>query len=348
LPYYLNWIREQIEKGQNLDFDQGNQEIVRLLLQGLNATQKLLVQLAACCRQFDSNLIRYLTDQHDLDFATAADEKQNCFGWLTQLSFVEPVGKNWRLDDVARDIFRQSLDRSDLEQIHTQLAQYFQNQSDREVSPDSVPPQKYQNPDWLVLRADYLYHLLFTRQSDLQTEFISHLLEAQYFSLGELVKFPFRAITAEFELADHPLLRHSVCQFLQKVRPAVEHGWAVLVEAPLDYPYNEENYDLSKPATDMAVQICLGEPEKLQGLAKFAALIYKSGRCPSSQRLHWLMQAKEQAKTLIDSTEPDFSSGLFLWELGRRYMDSGCHEEAINCFDQSLAIEPNRYEAIGK
>ena len=133
LPYYLNWIREQTEKGNTPDFDRGNQEIVRLLLQGLNDTQTLIVQLAACCRQFDSKMIRYLMEQHDLDFATAADEKQNCFGWLTQLSFVEPVGKHWRLDDVAHNIFRQSLEQGTLESTHGSLAQYFQKQSDQEV-----------------------------------------------------------------------------------------------------------------------------------------------------------------------------------------------------------------------
>ncbi|MBW4459592.1 MAG: tetratricopeptide repeat protein [Nodosilinea sp. WJT8-NPBG4] len=346
LPYYLNWIREQLEKGQNLDFDQGNQEIVRLLLQGLNDTQKLLVQLAACCRRFDVNLIRYLTEQQELDFATAADEKQNCFGWLTQLSFVESVGKHWRLDDVARDIFRQSLDQTELERVHGQLAHYFLTQSDQEVAPESAPPQKYNNPDWRALRADYLYHLLFTRQSDLQTEFISHLLEARHFSQDELVQAPFQATVAEFELADHPLLRHSVRQFLQQVRPAVEYGWAVLEEVPLDCPHNEEKHNLSKAETDLAVQVCLGEPQQLKSLAKFVALVYKSGRCPEFQSLHWLQQAQDVAQSLIASTEPDFSSGLFLWELGNRYPESGRYEEAIAAYDQALAIKPDKHEAL--
>jgi tetratricopeptide (TPR) repeat protein len=346
LPYYLNWIREQTAKGRTLNFDQGNQEIMRLLLQGLNDTQTRVVQLAACCRWFDAATIRYVAETWGLDFASAVDDSLNCYSWLTQQSFVEPVGKRWRLDDVARDVFRQSLEPDDLETAHEILAQYFLEQSDQEVLPESPPPQKYENPDWRQLRADYLYHLLFIRQSDSHTIFISHLLEARYFSQDELVKIPFQAITAEFELQDHPLLRHSSRQFLQHIRPAVEHGWAVLEENPLDYSYNEAVYGLSETQIDTAVQVCLEQPGKLDGLAKFAGLIYKSGRCPEIGTFNYLQQAQKQATTLVTPIEPDFSSGLFLWHLGNRYYKLGRYEEAIAAYDAALAIQPDDHDAL--
>ncbi|HEY9880005.1 MAG TPA: hypothetical protein V6D29_16240, partial [Leptolyngbyaceae cyanobacterium] len=48
LPYYLNWVREQRLKGNALNFAEGNQAIVRLLVEGLTPNQQQVVQLAAC------------------------------------------------------------------------------------------------------------------------------------------------------------------------------------------------------------------------------------------------------------------------------------------------------------
>ena len=240
LPYYLNWIRQQTEKGQPLDFDQGNQEIVRLLLQGLNEVQKQVVQLAACCRQFDSKLVRYVVEEAVLDFAAAVDEGSNCYGWLTQQTFVEPVGRQWRLDDVARDVFQQSMETDAREETHGWLAVYFETQSDAETFPGQSPRQVYDIDEWRALRMEYLYHLMMSGQSQAQTVWISHLLEARHLRRDGVVKVPFTAVVAEFELANHPLLKSRSRRFLQQLRPAVEQGWAVLEEDPIDYIYNKK------------------------------------------------------------------------------------------------------------
>ncbi|MEO0533153.1 MAG: tetratricopeptide repeat protein [Cyanobacteria bacterium P01_A01_bin.123] len=304
------------------------------------------MQLAACCRWFDSKLIRHLVEQHDLDFAAAADDRQNCFGWLTQLSFVEPVGRHWRLDDVARDIFRQSLERDSLERIHASLAQYFQAQSAREVEPQSPPSQTYETPDWLSLRADYLYHLLFTRQDNLQTEFITRLLEARYFRKDDLIRIPFRAIAAEFELSEHPLIRHRTRQFLQRIHPAIEYSWAVLEADSIDYAYNENNLGLSQIATDQAVETCLKDPKQFQGLAQFAALLYKSRRCAEVEKSQWLQQAKNQANPLTAFETPEFMADLWVYKLGNSFHDAGFFEAEIAAYDAALAIKPDKHEAL--
>ena len=113
LPYYLNWIREQKQKGKELDFSQGNQEIVELLLQGLNKEQKKVIQLAACCRWFNKSLIKHLVTSQELDFTNTVDTELNCFEWLEKLDFVEFSQNTHRLDDVARDVFRLSLWQED-------------------------------------------------------------------------------------------------------------------------------------------------------------------------------------------------------------------------------------------
>jgi hypothetical protein len=109
LPYYLNWIRREREAGREIDFSRGNEAIVSLLLQGLSAQQKQIVQLAACCRWFDRPVIQHLLTTQNIAFPTAADPNLNCFDWLKQCDFVEFQQGCYCLDDVARDIFRQSL-----------------------------------------------------------------------------------------------------------------------------------------------------------------------------------------------------------------------------------------------
>jgi tetratricopeptide (TPR) repeat protein len=348
LPYYLNWIREERDKGRSLDFSQGNEAIVNLLLQGLNPSQKRLVQLAACYRGFDPALIRQLTEQQALDFATAVDASLNCFDWLTQQTFVQLVQGRWRLDDVARDVFRLSLWQDDQErfaQVQAELAQRFFSRSDQEVPPDQPPSFRYNNPDWRAARADALYHLLLSRDPDRQHRFLSHLLEARYFKQDEVVRIPFNALIAERELTDHPLLSASIRQWLSQIQPAIVYGWAVLEKDPIDYPYNQEKYGLSQSATDQAIQRCLGQPNRLEGLAKFMALFCKAKRCPDSQRYDGLLKAKAQAEQLIAAADPDFSSGLFLWRLGSALYDLECYEEAIASYDQAIAIQPDYPDA---
>ena len=346
LPYYLNWIREQRERGRELDFAQGNQEIVRLLLQGLNATQTQVVQLAACCRWFDGRVIRHLTEQRGLDFATAVDEERNCFGWLTQLSFAEPVGQRWRLDDVARDVFRQSLERADREAIHGSLAAYCLAQSDQEVPPEGTYTDKYENPDWRGWRAEYLYHLLFTKAPTVERVFVSHLLEARYFGKDGLVVEPFQAITAEFDLDAHPLLSHRGRQFLRRLRPAILHGWAVLEEYPLDVAWNQQHLNLSKADTEQAIQECCKHLEDLTGLAKVMALLCKAKRSLKGQALAWLQQAGQQLQENLTREPSGFLADLWLYKMGNTYTDLQTHEEAIAAYDAVLQIKPDDHKAL--
>ncbi len=330
LPYYLNWIREQSEKGRTLDFDQGNQEIVRLLLQGLNDTQKRVVQLAACCRWFDSKLIRYLTEQQGLDFATAVDEGQNCYGWLTQLSFAEPIGKRWRLDDVARDVFRQSLERDELETIHSNLADYFAALSESMVLPHSSPEDNYKNPAWLELRSEYLYHLLFSGQVDFQRPFATHMFNAHFYDASELVTIPFQAIRAEFELDEHPLLGYQQRQFLKKVRPKVLSHWAMEISV-LDTILAIVSPNLRHEALY----------QKGSALARRALYLRQKG-C-EEEALAKLTEGLETYSAALN-LKPDYLEALS--EKGNTLSWLGRYKEAIAAYDAALKIKPDRHAAL--
>lgn len=351
LPYYLNWIRERQERGDAIDFSEGNQEIVRLLLQGLNAAQTQVIQIAACCRWFNRGLIQALMEQQQIDFQTAVDGQLNCFEWLTQKTFfVERVQHQFRLDDVARDVFHGALwedDRDRFQQVHCQVADYFWQKSNQEVDPDSPPPERYNNPDWREYRIEFLYHLLFSRRADNEAQFLTHLLEARYFRQDELVRIPLKAVAAELDDPSQRRLHHKMQQFLLKVRPAVMHGWAVLEESPIDYERNQTKLNLSKADIDQALKTCLNvkQIETLNGLAKFAALFYKSKRCPDGQQLEWLLKAQTQAEQITTEADLEFSSGLFLWKIGIALSKLGQHEAALANHDKAIKIKPDYPQA---
>ncbi len=406
LPYYLNWIREQKQKGKELDFSQGNQEIVTLLLQGLNKEQKRLIQLAACCRGFDKSLIKYLVTRHELDFDNGVDTELNCFEWLAKLDFVEFSHNIHRLDDVARDVFRLSLwqeDKEQFRQVNDLLANYFAAQAIEEVSPDSSPPQMYENREWKEYIAESLYHAFFARQQNCERRFLNHLFTACYLQETEVITIPFNAITAEVNIEDSDLLSSSVKKFLQTIEPIFDVNCLAFEEQKLVNSLNEyiaesfletvsseeqlddviEAYGLKeeldkllaedqiddspeklivkwqyvlslfqelfleqvKTSLKPALEYCFNRIDSLDGLAKFAGLLYKAKHCPSTQQWIYLQRARSQAEKIIVNSDPEFSIGLFLWDLGNAIFNLGKHSEAIASYDKALEIKPDNDEA---
>ena len=203
LPYYLDWIRKQKLAGKQLDFSQGNQEIVNLLLQGLNKEQQKLIQLAACCHSFNQSLIKDLVRSQEIDFDNAVDTELNCFEWLAKLDFVEFSHNIYSLDDVARDVFRISLcqeDEDKFRQVNDLLAKYYEDKAIKEIFPESSPRQMYDSPEWKKYTANSLYHILFARKQDCEIKFLNYLFAACYFQETEVVTIPFNKITAELNL----------------------------------------------------------------------------------------------------------------------------------------------------
>jgi tetratricopeptide (TPR) repeat protein len=345
LPYYLNWIREQTAKGRTLNFDQGNQEIVRLLLQGLNDTQTRVVQLAACCRWFDAATIRYVAETWGLDFASAVDDSLNCYGWLTQQSFVEPVGKRWRLDDVARDVFRQSLEPDDLETTHEILAQYFLDLSNKKVPADSPSSEKYENPEWREPRAEYLYHLLFTGRQDTQPQFVTHLLESRFWGWSEMVRTPVEAITAEFELEQQPFLSYSNRKFLKALYPAVESGWAIF--SSFD-SYNRKFtwIGVTKEQINDVFQYCLNCLASFDSLTACLLNFYWANWQAPEQKGQWLLHAKTHAEAIPLRDDPDKFCSFFVEDLGPALQQANHEVDAIELYDAALAIQPDDHKAL--
>lgn len=356
-PYYLNKIRET---QPSLDLNSLTQDLATFLVNHLPAAEQAageqLAQLAACCRWFDSQLVELLAQQFQLvpplPHGGVAQPQGGCLAWLREQTFVEPLaGGRWRLDDVARDVFRMALwqaDRSRFQRTHDLLARYFKAKSSQVVAAQTPTSEKYENPDWRELRAEYLYHLTFTPSATLQMTWLSHVLEATYLRQPSLVRAPLQGITEDYALAEHPYLAYTTHSFLQRLRPAVEYGWAVLEEEPIDCPYNEANLGLSRVEIDQAAAVCLNNPDQFEGLAKFAALFYKAQRCAEGQKLIWLQQAQAQAEKFLTVETPDFLANLFLYELGISFYKANSLEKALACYAAASEIKPDAHEALFK
>ncbi|WP_225902937.1 tetratricopeptide repeat protein [Pseudanabaena yagii] len=344
LPYYLNWVRQKQEKGKPISFAQGNQGIVKLLLQGLNDKEKQALQIAACCRWFERRLIQHLLEQQsELNW----ENGQSCYDWLIQREFVEPIQRFYRLDDVARDVFRESLWQESIEQFaqtHKIIADYYNVQGDRVIAPESHVSEKYASAEWCRYKAEALYHICFAANRDIRQVLLTHLFESHYFNQTDVIKTLFTVIASEFSLESHGLLTESTRKFLSTIQPAVMNGSMVL-EKEVVRTEELDKLNLSRSQLESTRQICFGQIPSLEGLAKFAALIYKAKIVPKAQRLQWLQQAKKIAEHIVTEANPEFSSGLFLWDLGDAFIEAENYEEVIASYDRAVEIKPDYHEA---
>ncbi|MEH2043191.1 TPR end-of-group domain-containing protein [Nostoc sp.] len=83
-----------------------------------------------------TTLIKQLKMQKQgIDFESGVHATIDCFDWLTKCDFVEFVQDHYRLDDVARNVFRFSFcneDRTRFRETHKLLATYFEQQANQE------------------------------------------------------------------------------------------------------------------------------------------------------------------------------------------------------------------------
>ncbi|MDZ8050599.1 MAG: tetratricopeptide repeat protein [Aulosira sp. ZfuVER01] len=352
LPYYLNWIKREKEANRNIDFSRGNQAITELLLQGLSIKQKQIVQLAACCRWFDRSLIEYLMQKQGIDFETGAYATLNCFDWLTKCDFVEFVQGQYRLDDVARNVFRLSFyqdDKTEFRATHELLAIYYEGRANQEVAVDSPEPEKYENSDWRKYTAEFLYHALFARRDEGQRQFIFHLFASRYLKQIEVVFIPFVAVIAEATVENYQLLPDATEKFLKSTTLGFLFSWVMLENEPSQYEMNYENgTGPSKEELEAVLRPCLNQVDFLKdGLGKYAGLLYKSLRSHPSQRKDLLLRAIEQAELISTDTHPEFSSSLFL-DVSDWLYELGEYEEALANHEKALAIKDDFPEIWNK
>ena len=341
-PFHLDSIRQQHEEGRKINCSRNNRELVDRLLEDLTPAQKQVIQLAAYCRWFDEPLIQELMAANGLDFQTAADASLNCFEWLSQQELVIE-DDHFYLKDVPRDVLRRwqcKANQRKFRETHALLAKYFERLANEEVHPDNAPPVQYESSKWREYTAESIYHALFANRDYGQHLLITHFFAGAYLNQIEVVMAPFASVASEAEIEDYELLPDDTRKFLNNINLAIVFGWEVLKRNPDNYEFKVEQIGDLKPQIEAALKTCLGKVDSLDGLAKYAGLMYQFIRCRPSQRLDLLLRAKEQAEQIVTPTHPEFSSSLF-FNVSNGLYQIGHYEEAIASYDKALAIKPD-------
>ena len=350
LPYYLDWVRKQREQGEEPDFSQGNQAIAKLLLQGIDTWHKEVLYVVACCRWFDWAMIRYLLGGVELGLPKDADNAEGYFEWLKNLDFVEFTKGHYRLDDVARDVFRQSYfhkDQNQFRKTHALLANYFQQQADELFTAEMFLPDQYEDEEWRELIAECLYYNLFGKGKEGLQKYIEQVFTAVYLQVPDVFMAPFTFICAEISEENLNLLPKATDKFFKDSGTALSFGWNFIYIPPTNYkikfegentPPEQAIEEFSK-LIEVSIQSLLGSVGALKdSLGKCAGLIYKSLRCNTSrERTDSLLQAKSQCEKLTHC-HPKLMYTLFS-SLGDLLGSAELYKDALDCYQKAVELD---------
>ncbi|NEQ68882.1 MAG: tetratricopeptide repeat protein [Symploca sp. SIO2D2] len=352
LPYYLDWVRKQLEQGETLDFSQGNQAIAKLLLQGIDTQQQKILQVVACCRWFDQGMLQYLLGKDGLGLQEDAQQLEGYFEWLKNSDFVEFSKGHYRLDDVARDVFRQSYfqgsqNRNRFYHTNVLLANYFQQQADVLFPPPSRLPDPYEDEEWRELIAEYLYYSLFGKRREGLQQYIEQVFVAVYLREPDLFMAPLAFISAEMNTENQNLLPKATRRFFEDAGIVLSIGWFFLDESPTSYKiqFEGENTPLEEAAEafskqiEASIQSLLGYVGDLEdGFGKAVGLMFKALRCNNTrERTDSLLQAKNQTEQLLANCRPKLLHSLFS-HIGFLLVSTKSYEESLDCYQKALEL----------
>jgi tetratricopeptide (TPR) repeat protein len=328
---YLKLICDELNKPAEPDESIINQEVSNIFLEGLSDNQRYIVQILACCRWFDRQLIRgpiqNFIESLGLALAPSSEPELkkslylNAFEWLLQQHFVDFDQDRYHLHDLVRQVLQRRLFQENRElfyQVHDHLANYFKERADnlRQEKPQFT---KYSDLEWCEYTGEYLYHACFAQQVDYQKWFIYHLFASIYLRQPDIMKIAFKEIRDEFSLSYHPLLQSPTRNFLKTLEFIIQYDW---VAFELNH---ETDFGKYRAKIEAAVQLVKNQIRDLpDGIGTVAALEYIVKNFPlnatKSERSEWEQRLRDAIEHTADKIDPEFSSQLFMqsvcWQAG--------------------------------
>ncbi|WP_204105525.1 MULTISPECIES: tetratricopeptide repeat protein [Spirulina sp. CCY15215] len=353
LPYYLDWIRKQHEEGEELDFSKGNQAIADLLLQGTNSQQRKILQVVACCRWFDLSMIQYLLNNESLSLKYDTDEIESIFKWLTRSDFVEFRKGFYRLDDVARDVFRQSYfqdNRNQFWKTNALLAGYFKKQAEYLYDSQNLLPDPYEDEEWRELISESLYYGLFGKRKEGLLQYIEQIFIANYWQKTDIFIAPFTFINAEINEENKYFLPRLTGNFLKDISIIFKFGWHFLSQLSKSYKFKLEDENIfSEEEIFQSLQFLLGYVGDLEnGLGKCLGLMYKSLRSyRSKEKIDLIWQAESQINYFLAQCRPKLTFALFS-SLGLLLITVEKYRDSLNFYNKALEFGNNSVTFLGK
>jgi|GEM_PF-6990164 len=315
LPYYLNWVRDQKEKGIDLDFSRGNQAIVELISQGIDTEKQKILQIVSCYRWFDLSIIRYLLKNDKLGLEQNVDDIEAYFEWLKKSDFGEFTKGHFCLDDVARDVFRQAYfqeDRNQFRKTNALLADYFKQQADEFIDPQSLLPVPYEDDDWRGSISEFLYYSLFGKGQEGLQKYIEHIFTSTYLNQPDVFVATYTFLCAEINGDNQQLLPTATTKFFQETETVLRFGWQFLNSYPIKYEIaveakniiSEQQIEVFSKQVEVSIKALLGHVDAIEnGLGKCIGAIYKSLRCNNTltESVNLLVRSKSQFELLLTS-----------------------------------------------
>lgn len=330
-PRYLELIVEHRNKLSEPVHSSLDKSVSELFLEGFSEEQKRIMQILACCRWFDRQVIQdpleTVLEEHHLPLMmpqeTAQGDSYNLpiFEWLVQQHFIEFKKDRYRLHDLVRQVLRRRLFQEERElfcQVHGQLARYFEARAE---NLQQKKPQftKYDDLEWCEYIGELLYHACFAQHPKYQPWFLYHLFASIYRRQKAVIKIAFDKIVEEYDLTYHPLLQSPTRMFLQRLKFVVRYDWVA-------FELNQSTYyGKYRAKIEAAVQLIKNQIHELsEGIGKVAALEFIVKNVPLNTNDNDKEQWKESLREAIEKTahksDPDFSSRLFMqsvcWQAG--------------------------------
>jgi tetratricopeptide (TPR) repeat protein len=350
LPFYLDWVRRQREEGKEPDFSEGNQTISKLLFQGIDLQQQQILKVVACCRWFDLAMIRYLLGSDGFDIQQNSNYAESIFEWLKCSDFVESSKQHYRLDDVARDVFRQTYAKDDQNQFrktNALLADYFKQQADVIFDSQSLLPDPYEDEEWRGMIAEFLYYGLLGKGKEGLQQYIEYFFTAVYLKEPDVFMTPFSFISAEMNEENQKLLPSATDKFFKNSAIVIGFGWILLGIPPKKYKIKAENegkfldneIEAHLNKLEVSLNYFLERVSDFQGgFGKSIGLMYKSLRSQNHKAtVELLLLAKNQAESLAEQCHSKLLGSL-LTNLGLLLNNSNCFEASIDCCQQALQL----------
>jgi tetratricopeptide (TPR) repeat protein len=295
-------------------------------------------------------MIQYLLGSVELGLQQDADNAERYFEWLKDSYFVEFTKGRNRLDDVARDVFRKAYFQEDqtlFRKTHALLADYFQQQADKLVTPEMFLPEQYEDEEWRELMAECLYYNLFGKGKEGLQKYIEQVFTAVYLKEPDVFMAPFAFICAEISEENQNLLPKATDKFFKDSGRALSFGWNFIYTPPTKYkikfegenPPSEQAIEEFSKQIEVSIQSLLGYVGDLKdSLGKCAGLVYKSLRCNTvRERTDSLFQAKSQCEKLTHC-HPKLKHTLFS-SLGDLLRSVELYKNALDCYQKALQLD---------
>ena len=321
-----------------------NKYMAQLFLDGFSEDQKQILQIIACCRWLDRQLIQEviipIIKQKNLPSRILQQNPQGTsfeipiFEWIIRQHFITFQDNRYCLHGLVRDVLRQVLFQEERElfyKVNSQLAYYFKERADN-LQQGKPQFTKYDDAEWCGYIGEMLYHACFAQDPHYQPWFIYHLFASIYRRQKLIIKTAFHAIQAEYDLAYHPLLQRPTQLFLQRLEFVIKYDW---VAFELNHGTYYGKYGARIEAAVQLIKNQIGElPE---GIGKVAALEFIVKNFPlntkEKDKNEWKKQLRQAIERTAHKSDPDFSSRLFMQSV---CWQAGHDEGALGWCDQAL------------